>query len=256
MPALSLKRSLLSATLGCLALFSCHKEAPQIVECHTAPEEILLTPAWQETTQRELSPNQAEALRRAVSARTALAAQLIGTLSETINTHGAEEAVRVCSILAPRFAADIGQKYGVAVGRTSIRTRNPLNLPPAWADEIVHENQARDVLLVGPDDRIATLTPIPTGALCTRCHGAVEDVDESVLAAIQRHYPLDQATGFELGELRGWFWVEAPIAEEPPTYLESQPNDLDELWMQLADEAPPAQDIPGETDGPERADSP
>jgi hypothetical protein len=31
-----------------------------------------------------------------------------------------------------------------------------------------------------------------------------------VRAAIAAQYPADEATGFELDQLRGWFWVQAP----------------------------------------------
>ena len=41
----------------------------------------------------------------------------------------------------------------------------------------------------------------------------VEGIDEGVMAAISEVYPDDQALGFVEGDLRGWFWVEAPPGE-------------------------------------------
>ena len=34
-----------------------------------------------------------------------------------------------------------------------------------------------------------------------------------VKVALDEQYPDDQATGFNVGELRGWFWVEFPPGE-------------------------------------------
>jgi hypothetical protein len=33
-----------------------------------------------------------------------------------------------------------------------------------------------------------------------------------VAEALARYYPQDAATGFDAGELRGWFWVVVPAA--------------------------------------------
>ena len=44
---------------------------------------------------------------------------------------------------------------------------------------------------------------IEQGQVCMACHGA--NVAPSVKQSILKHYPSDQATGFELGELRGAF---------------------------------------------------
>ena len=45
------------------------------------------------------------------------------------------------------------------------------------------------------------------------CRGSAGEIDEEVLAALAENYPDDQATGFIEGDLRGWFWVEAPPGE-------------------------------------------
>lgn len=182
-----------------------------------APAEEAPAPAWKQVQTSDLSPEQNDAFRRGVSARTSLGAKLIGTLTETIEKDGPAQAVHVCRELAPQFAAEIGEQYNVEVGRSSTRLRNSKNIAPEWAAEIIAGNDSKEVLLVGPDDQVGALTPIFTGELCTRCHGPADTIDSGVLAAIQQDYPLDQATGFKSGDLRGWFWVEAPIATTPPT---------------------------------------
>lgn len=200
------------------------EEAAAVIE-DDPPLEGPLTPAWRTVTQSELNEDQQAAHRRAVSARTTLGAQLIGILSESMAAFGPEHTVEVCSELAPKFAEDVGHRYRVAVGRTSLRTRNAKNLPPAWAHDVVQANEGVEHIMLGPDDRVGVLTPIFTGELCTRCHGPADGLDASVIAAIQRSYPLDQATGFRTGDLRGWFWVDAPLITPPPVFAESHPSD-------------------------------
>ena len=47
--------------------------------------------------------------------------------------------------------------------------------------------------------------------MCIRdSHGADQDLDPAVKAAISARYPEDRATNFAAGDLRGWFWVEVP----------------------------------------------
>ena len=42
------------------------------------------------------------------------------------------------------------------------------------------------------------------------CHGAPTEIVEEIQNTLAEYYPGDQATGFKEGDLRGWFWVEAP----------------------------------------------
>jgi hypothetical protein len=60
------------------------------------------------------------------------------------------------------------------------------------------------------ENRLAALLPIPTGAMCLNCHGTKDGIPADVVSALEEKYPGDQATGFEEGDLRGWFWVEVP----------------------------------------------
>ena len=57
-------------------------------------------------------------------------------------------------------------------------------------------------------DRVGYLRPIAAGAPCLKCHGPADGLSPGVRAALQGSYPSDQATGFEAGEFRGFFWAE------------------------------------------------
>jgi hypothetical protein len=54
----------------------------------------------------------------------------------------------------------------------------------------------------------AALLPIKLQAQCLMCHGPEEQIVPEIKAQLAKLYPDDRATGFEEGELRGWFWID------------------------------------------------
>jgi hypothetical protein len=100
------------------------------------------------------------------------------------------------------------------MGRTSNKLRNPDNVPPEWAEDLVAAGVAEPRFLAGPEGELGALLPIRLKAECQMCHGPVEMIDEEIQAAIAEYYPNDQGVGFHEGDLRGWIWVEAPPGEE------------------------------------------
>jgi len=146
------------------------------------------------------------------SARQALGAQLLTTLQGAIAENGHVGAVDVCHTQAPGIAEAVSAERGVRVGRTSQRQRNPANAPPAWAAAAVQGGVTQAVWWQGPAGEWGELTPILTAAPCTSCHGTPEALAPGVTEAIASRYPDDQATGFEEGSLRGYFWVEVPAS--------------------------------------------
>jgi hypothetical protein len=51
-------------------------------------------------------------------------------------------------------------------------------------------------------------------ALCLNCHGeAGKDISAESLTLIRQHYPQDEATGFKLGDLRGAWRIDFPLAK-------------------------------------------
>ena len=127
---------------------------------------------------------------------------------------GPANAIDVCRLEAPALA-DEHSAEGVKMGRSSHRLRNPANSGPVWVQEVI------EAWLTEPADRTPRtrsldagregyVEPILTQALCLACHGS--SLDPAVSAALASHYPDDQATGFEAGDLRGVFWVEYPVA--------------------------------------------
>lgn len=108
----------------------------------------------------------------------------------------------------------------VVVGRTSARLRNPGNAPPAWARAHVAATdgtRAADVPAVVFDlgDRVGLLRPIELRRRCLHCHAPRQALAEGTRAWLDRAYPQDRAVGYALGDLRGFWWAEAPKVEGP-----------------------------------------
>ncbi len=109
---------------------------------------------------------------------------------------------------------------GVAVGRTSARLRNPKNAPPAWARSFLAATDGRKAVEVPAaafdlGDRVGLLRPIETRRRCLACHAAREQLAEGTRRWLTRSYPQDRALGYALGDLRGFWWAEAPKPSGP-----------------------------------------
>jgi len=123
---------------------------------------------------------------------------------------GPVNAISVCKDRAPEIADSLSVD-GSQIGRTSHRLRNPANSAPAWVDPVLkaylNEDANREPrLLQLSDDRQGYVEPIVLQPLCLACHG--ESLAPDVAAKIMEAYPEDKATGFEVGDLRGVYWVE------------------------------------------------
>jgi len=129
---------------------------------------------------------------------------------------GTTNAVRVCRTEASELAKQHSTRT-TRLGRSSHRLRNPGNAPPAWLEptlaRYLEDPSARKpvALDLGNGAR-GYVEPIATQPLCLACHGPAPDPD--LAAEISRLYPDDRATDFEVGDLRGVFWVE--FAPEDP----------------------------------------
>jgi hypothetical protein len=150
---------------------------------------------------------------QAEAAQKALLARLGGKLGEAMSAGGPAGAISVCAEDAPRMAAAVSQEFGVSIGRTSFRLRNPANSPPAWAEALVEKRETKLTYLGGPNGELGMLKPIHMMNVCETCHGDPAGIPSDVGEAIAQRYAEDQAVGFAAGDLRGWFWVEVPAQQ-------------------------------------------
>jgi len=132
-------------------------------------------------------------------------------LKQELSTNGLESAVQACNLKAPEIAGQ-NSKEGWSVSRTALKVRNSENVPDVWEAEVLERFETK--LAAGADPKTleeATITEgafrymkaIPTGQVCLACHGS--NIQPELKDHIQTLYPQDQATGFELGQLRGAF---------------------------------------------------
>jgi hypothetical protein len=203
-----MRRRFSIGVLCCLVLGGCSKSAeePVVVEEATVVEWERVLPGLMTDTQKA----QQELI---LTATNALASEMMGELMAALDEGGPAGGIRVCREKAPSVAARVSETYGVGIGRTANMLRNPENVAPEWATPYVEAMVEDPTWVGGPDGELGALLPIRLKAECQMCHGPAETIDPDVMAAIQEVYPDDQAVGFSEGDLRGWFWIEAPPGE-------------------------------------------
>ncbi|BAU46839.1 glutamate synthase [Sulfurifustis variabilis] len=147
---------------------------------------------------------------------------LKGELQAAMKTGGPTNAIEVCHTKAPAIAREISRAKGFDIGRTSLKTRNPDNAPDAWERKVLEDFEARkragadpatlehhETVTANGKATFRYMKAIPTAELCLNCHG--RKLDPKVSATLKRLYPEDQATGFNVGDLRGAFTVAQPL---------------------------------------------
>lgn len=174
---------------------------------NATPKGVKAPKPWSRVAEDALSPEQQQMLAQARAAKKALGQNLMKTLSSAIEGGRFEQGVKACKEAAPQVQNMVSSEHGVELGRTSFKVRNPDNRPRDWAQPFVEARVAEDVVLVHEDGSLATLSPISMKEVCSNCHGPAEAIPPEVKKILAEAYPEDQATGFEVGELRGWFWV-------------------------------------------------
>ena len=150
-------------------------------------------------------------------------AKLSGALGEVIAKNGPSGALSVCREKAPQIAQEVGKAHGVTLRRATLKPRNPKNAADevekaaleAFASALAKKEVPKPQVITNADGSQSFLAPIVLGnPLCLQCHGTPEkDISRETLAAIQKLYPDDQATGFQLGDLRGLWRVTLSVPE-------------------------------------------
>ncbi len=195
--------------VGCIVLIGCSDGQDQTVDV----QEPAAVSQWTTVTPEAMSENQKAQHELCLAATNAFASEMIGELMAALDSDDPTAGITVCGANAPAIAAHLAEDYGVQIGRTSQKLRNPANIPPQWAEQVVADVVGQPTYLAGPNGEFGALLPIRLKAECQMCHGAPEEIDVAIQAALAEHYPDDAATGFAEGDLRGWFWIEAPAGK-------------------------------------------
>jgi uncharacterized protein DUF3365 len=146
-----------------------------------------------------------------------LGMQLKARLKTAIEAGGPSNAIAACNVAAPQIAEELSTN-GWKVGRTSLKLRNPGNAPDEWerATLLAFEQQLaagtppanlQNSTIESSDGiiRYRFMKAIPIDSVCMACHG--ETIAEDVQSILAEKYPLDAATDYKPGELRGAFTI-------------------------------------------------
>ncbi|KAB2319890.1 DUF3365 domain-containing protein [Betaproteobacteria bacterium SCN1] len=167
---------------------------------------------------------QAAMVDDARKASAALAQTLGGELKNAMTEKGPEGAISVCKTRAPEIAADVSKRFGVNAKRVSPKNRNPAGVPDAWEAEAQASLEKRLAAGEKPetlDTWQIVATPagktfryakaLPAQPLCLTCHGDPATMAEGVKARLAADYPLDKATGYSAGMVRGIISISRPL---------------------------------------------
>lgn len=156
-----------------------------------------------------------------------LVTQLGGRLKAEMSANGPVAAISVCKQAAPEIAAALSKEKNWQVGRVGTRVRNAAtNTPNAWQQAALKQFAERLAKGEKPDAMEFTqierdisgygahlnyAKAIVVQPVCVTCHGPVDAIPEGVRAKLKEEYPNDQATGYQVGDLRGAVVIRRPL---------------------------------------------
>jgi len=144
-----------------------------------------------------------------------------------VREKGPTEALTQCSAVTLSLAQQYGPQ-GWRVRRMSLRARNSANAPDTHQRRILTDYETlKDKGRFQPDvpnvyldvedgkRTLRYLRPILiTNRVCLQCHGRPEDLLPEVRERLQKLYPRDLATGYQLNDLCGAVSIDIPLPEE------------------------------------------
>jgi hypothetical protein len=153
-----------------------------------------------------------------------LVTKLGAALKEEIQK-GPDEAVGVCTNIAPREAGALSRRTGWRVTRVSLKVRNPLlGTPDAWEIEALKDFDKRAaagenagklemsaIVDEGGTQYLRYIKALPVQPMCLSCHGTDATITSSVKAKLAVEYPHDKAVGYTAGQVRGGLSVKRPL---------------------------------------------
>lgn len=177
------------------------------------------------TNEAKIETAQADQIEASRAVAKTLVTQLGGKLKAEISANGPASAVAVCKVIAPQIATDLSRQTGWEVGRVGTRVRNAkTGTPDAWESKALASFAERmkrgeqpdtmelaEVVTDASGKHLRYAKAIAVQSVCLTCHGSAESIPEGVKARLQVEYPMDNATGYSVGELRGAVVVKRPL---------------------------------------------
>ncbi len=147
-----------------------------------------------------------------------LAGALQTELKSAIQAGGPVSAIGVCNTRAMPVTQKVASEQGLILRRVSLKNRNPANLPNDWQSAVLkgfeqQKTEGRDsstlawseIVEIDGGQEFRFMQAIPTGDVCLLCHGT--QLSAEVSQVLAERYPMDRATGYQAGDIRGAFVV-------------------------------------------------
>jgi len=141
-------------------------------------------------------------------------------LQNAIQNGGVENAIGFCNINALPLIDSLSNSFGAKIKRVSLKARNPNDIPNNLERELLeaYAYQWKDsiplktnVQALEGNKYLFTLPILIDNALCLTCHGAKDNgLSKETDDFIKSLYPDDQATGYQIGDLRGLWSITIP----------------------------------------------
>ena len=134
---------------------------------------------------------------------------LFRNVSAAMKRSGAEYALDFCNLRAMPLTDSLSAAHGMAIQRITDRSRNPQNTLKTENDHAVFRRfsstgQLQDTLVIESGKPIYYKRISIGMPACTKCHGIPQkEIQPATLKKILALYPKDQATGYQLNDLRG-----------------------------------------------------
>ena len=141
--------------------------------------------------------------------------KLKSLLVAEITANGPVKAIEVCSLKAPAMAKAASEKTGWEIKRVSLKNRNPKGKADKWEEKAIkgfEQELAGNSDAVMEKGEIVTVEGkqyfryakgLKTGKECLLCHGKDENIAKELKEKLKKVYPEDQATGYDVNQVRG-----------------------------------------------------
>ncbi len=146
-------------------------------------------------------------LKYALSTKAVLGKNLMGTIQKK----GTLEALAFCNEQAYPLTDSMSVVHNVTIKRVSDKPRNPNN--QANTEELEYIENFKDVIanqqeptpvVKESNSKVKVYYPITTNTMCLQCHGKpTKNIEPKTLKALTLLYPNDQATGYDVSQVRG-----------------------------------------------------
>lgn len=190
----------------------------------TAPKSAALEGDLTRRKRDELPEPVAHAVTKAKTTVANFGNEILGLMMREITSGGPAAAIKVCS----SKAQEVAQSHctdTVSVRRVTLKVRNPADAPDDFeraklaqmASAAGNGEKAAPVIELVEQDGgqvVRLMQPIFVSSICLNCHGPKDKLLPEVRETLAENYPIDNATGYADGDLRGAFSAIVQVKSE------------------------------------------